>query len=117
MSQPTIGALRHRIRIRTHTDLPMAGGGLQAQYSAGVERWADKQAVSAATYYASAQTGDQVTHWFVVLRGALTQPEQLTADMVIDHAQRRYRVVRARPHPQDDKYTAIEATDLGAIST
>lgn len=113
--KPTIGSLRHRVQIRTHSDLPVADGSLLAQYSAGVARWADKQSVSSATYYASVQVGDQVTHWFVLLRGSLTQPEQLTTDLVIDHGGRRYRVMRARVHPQDDAFTAVEAVDLGVI--
>lgn len=115
MSKPSIGSARHRIAIRRLTSLPVFGGGLSDQYSTPVMRWAEKQNVSAATFYASAQVGENVTHWFVLLRGNLTQPEQLTTDLVIEHASRRYRVVRARVHPEDDKFTAIEATDLGAI--
>lgn len=114
-SRPSTGRLRHRVEIRRLTSIPAFGGGLEDQFSAPVRRWAEKQTVSAATFYASAQVGDQVTHWFVLLRGNLTQPEQLTTDLVIEHASRRYRVVRARVHPADDRYTAIEATDLGAI--
>lgn len=112
---PSIGGLIHRVSIRRLTSVPAFGGGLQDQYSEPVRRWADKQSISAATFFASAQVGEQVTHWFVVLRGSLTQPEQLTTDLVIEHASRRYRVVRARPHPADEKFTAIEAIDLGAI--
>lgn len=115
MAKPKIGALQHRIAIRRLTSLPAFGGGLSEQYSAPVMRWADKQSISAATFFASAQVGEEVTHWFVVLRGNSTQPEQLTTDLVIEHASRRYRVVRARLHPDDDTFTAIEATDLGAI--
>lgn len=114
-SRPSPGSLRYRVGIRRLTSVPAFGGGLDDQYSAQVLRWADKQAVSASTFYASAQVGAQVTHWFVMLRGNLTQPEQLTTDLVIEHASRRYRVVRARVHPADDRYTAIEAMDLGAI--
>lgn len=114
-SSPSTGRLRHRIGIRRHTSFPTSGAGLEEQFSSPVFRWADKQTVSSSTFYASAQVGEQVTHWFVLLRGNLTQPEQLTTDLVIEHASRRYRVVRARVHPADDMYTAIEATDLGAI--
>lgn len=115
MEKPSIGALQHRVRIRRLSSVPAFGGGLDDQYSVPVYRWAKKETISAATFYASAQVGDQVTHWFVLLRGGLTQPEQLTTDLVVEHASRRYRVVRARVHPQDEKFTAIEATDLGAI--
>lgn len=113
--RPCIGALIYRVSILRLSSVPAFGGGLDDQYSVPLHRWADKQSVSAATFYGSAQVGDKVTHWFVLLRGNLTQPEQLTTDLVIEHASRRYRVVRARVHPEDDKFTAIEATDLGAI--
>lgn len=113
--KPSIGALRHRISVRRLTSLPTIGGGLSDQYSVPVALWAEKQSISAATFYASAQVGDQVTHWFVVLRRSQTEPEQFTTDLVIEHASRRYRVVRARLHPDDSTFTAIEATDLGAI--
>lgn len=114
-SLPTAGALRYRVSIRRLTSIPAFGGGLDDLYSVPVKCWADKQSVSSATFYASAQVGDRVTHWFVLLRGNQTQPEQFTTDMVVEHASRRYRVVRARVHPVDDRFTAIEATDLGAI--
>lgn len=116
MSDSEVRPLRSRILLRRLTTLPVSTSGLQQQFEAGVERWADKQHVSSGTYYASAQTGDQVTHWFVLRRGALTKPEDLTTDLVIEHAGRRYRIVRAREHPKDRNYTAVEATDLGEVS-
>jgi hypothetical protein len=114
-TKSTTGSLRHRIKIRRHSDIPAASMGLDPQFDAGIDRWADKQQVSAATYYASAQVGDQVTHWFVLRAGTLTRPEDLTTDLVIDHGGRRYRISRAREHPDDDQFTAVEAIDLGRI--
>lgn len=118
MSQlpPTAGALTHRIKIRLHTDVPNASMGLDAQYTAGIDRWARVEQISAATYYASKQTGEDVTHWITLRRATLTQPEQMTTDLVIEHKGRRYRVVRARVHPLHEQYTAVEALDLGAIA-
>lgn len=112
----SIAPLRYRVLLRRLTTLPVSTSGLQQQFDVGVERWADKQHVSSGTYYASAQTGDQVTHWFVLRRGSSTRPEDLTTDLVIEHAGRHYRIVRAREHPKDRNYTAVEATDLGEVS-
>lgn len=113
---PKSSGLKWRVRIRRLSTLPVSTSGLQQQFDVGIERWADKQHISSGAYYASAQTGEQVTHWFVVRRGALTRPEELTADLVIEHAGRRYRIVRAREHPKDRNFTAIEALDLGEVS-
>lgn len=115
-TKPGAGALIYRVLIRRLSTLPVSTSGLQQQFDAGVERWADKQHISSSTFYAAAQTGEQVTHWFVVRRGSMTRPEDLTSDLVVEHAGHRYRVVRAREHPQDRNYTAIEALDLGEVS-
>lgn len=111
-----IGQMLNRVLIRRLSTLPVSTSGLQQQFDAGIERWADKQHISSGAYYAAAQTGEQVTHWFVVRRGTLTRPEDLSTDLVIEHAGRRYRIVRAREHPKDRQYTAIEALDLGEVS-
>lgn len=114
-SPPTSGSLKSRILIRLHTDVPNASMGLDPQYTAGISRWARVEQISAATYHASKQTGEDVTHWIVLRRATLTRPEDLTTDLVVEHKQRRYRVVRARVHPLHEQFTAVEALDLGAI--
>ena len=113
--RPTTGGLKHRVQLRKHSDVPNAAFGLDEQYAVSVPRWANVSQSSAGTYFGAKQVGESVTHWIVVRRGAGTQPEELTTDFVVEHKGRRYRVVRARLHPDDDQFTAIEALDLGAI--
>jgi head-tail adaptor len=113
---PRAGDLTHRIKIRLHTDVPNSSMGLDPQYTAGIDRWARVEQISAATYFASRQTGEDVTHWITLRRGTLTRPEDMTTDLVIEHKGRRCRVVRARVHPLHEQYTAVEALDLGAIA-
>lgn len=115
MKSISAGKLKHFVRFRRHLDVPNGQLGLDETYPTEFDRWAGIEQISAATYYGAKQVGESVTHWIVIRRGTGTRPQDLTTDWVIEHDGQRYRVSRARTHPDDDRFTAIEAFELGAI--
>jgi hypothetical protein len=111
---PRTGDLRQRIRIDRWQDQPVGSFAIQASVAAGFYVWARVQAVGGQIYYGSKQTGDNITHRFLVrsMRGK-TDPPSLTAEHVLEASSMRYRVRRV--YDLEQRFTVIEATELGAV--
>jgi len=113
---PTTGELTARIAIRPWSDSPNAAFGLDTTFGAPLYRWARKRSAGAMVHYGSKQTGDAVTHFFDLRRGAGTKPEDFNGSQVIEHGGHRYRVLRAADMNGAVLFTTVECTQIGAAT-
>lgn len=113
---PTSGELTARIDIRSWSDSPNAAFGLDTSFGVPLKRWARKRSAGAMVHYGSKQTGDAVTHFFDLRRGASTKPEDFNGSQVIEHAGQRYRVLRAVDMNGAEQFTTVECTQIGAVT-
>lgn len=112
---PNAGELQRRILVRLWSDIPNAAFGVDQTYDAGTPLWAKVEPVYGIAIRAGMNTGEVPTHLFWVRYGAATQPEDFTANHVIDWRGRRYRVLNAINVAGADRFTRISAKDIGAI--
>ena len=113
--QPGAGEYKRRIVIRVWADVPNAAFGVDQTFDEGLRRWAKKEPVHSLAIRAGAQTGEVPTHFFWVRYGTGTRPEDITTSHVIEHDDRRYRVLGSINVDDADVCTRIEAKDIGAI--
>ena len=112
----TVGRLDKFVRLRKWEDVPTGMSGLQQNYDDGIDRWAEILPVGAMTHYGAKQVGVEITHRISFRAEAGTQVHEITAEHVIEHAGRRYRVLRCTDVEGAGRFTAVEVTDLGAIA-
>lgn len=113
---PTAGQLTAHIAIRDWSDSPNVAFSLDTTFGPPRYRWARKRSAGAMVHYGSKQTGDAVTHFFDLRRGAGTKPEDFNASVVIDHAGYRYRVLRAVDMHGAQLFTTVECMQIGVAS-
>lgn len=116
VSWPDSGELQRRITIRVWSDVPNAAFGLDHIYDAGIQRWAKLEPVSGLQYWGTQQIAESPTHRVWVRYGTGTKPEDITGQHVIEHGGRRYRVLRTTNIEDAQRFTMIEAKDLGSIA-
>lgn len=111
---PDTGELNRRIVIRRWQDMTAFGGGIAQDTDPGTPCWAKKSPVSGVRYWGGKQIGEEVTHLFWV-RYQIATPEQITGEHVVEHDNRRYRVLRTTNVGDAQRFTMIETKDLGEI--
>jgi hypothetical protein len=67
-------------------------------------------------YWMGKQIDNAVTHLFWVRYYDGTKPHQITGEHVIDWQARRYRVMNSTNAGDAQRFTMIEAKDLGAVT-
>jgi head-tail adaptor len=112
---PTAGELNKRVTIKQWSDAPNAAFSLDQSFTDPIDRWAKVEPVGALAHYAAKQVSDTLTHRITVRQDSQTKPELFTTAVVIEHKQRRYRVLRATDLLGAGRFTQVECTDLGAI--
>lgn len=113
---PETGELNRRVTIRRWSDNANAGFGIDQVFDAGILRWAKIAPFVGVAYWGTKQISEEVTHRIWLRYGEGTKPENITGQHVIDHSNRRYRVVRALNAGDAGQFTMIECKDLGAIA-
>lgn len=111
MQLPTVGELNRLVTIRRWQDVPNAAFGVDQTFDAGVQVWAKVEPVAGAIYYGTKQTGENVTHRFVIRYRI-----GITAEHVVEYAGVRYRIQRVSDMNDARRFTVIEAQELGTIS-
>lgn len=114
-SLPTDSELDKRVTVRVRADAPNASFGLDETYGEAFGRWARIRPAGPMVHYTSgqAQEGEAVTHFIDMRRGVKVTPELMTADKVIEHKGRRYRVLRATDMEGAGLFTSVECKDIG----
>lgn len=116
LKPPQIGELAKRIAIYRCQDQPTGTVDLQQTLSGSMKAWAKIIAVGAQTYYSSKQTGDNVTHRFIVrtVPGKI-DARNITLEHEIKYDGLRYRIRRVNHIGATRLFTVIEATELGEV--
>lgn len=114
---PEDGELDKRVTVRLRTDAPNQAFGLDERYVEPFDRWARIRPAGPMVHYTSgqAQDGEAITHFIDLRRGTKTLPELMTADRVIEHKGRRYRILRAIDMEGAGLFTSVECKDIGPI--
>jgi len=114
LKPPQIGELGQRITIYRCQDQPTGTADIQQTLSGAMKVWAKIIAVGAQTYYSSKQTGDNITHRFIVrtVRGKI-DARSITPEHAIENDGLRYRIRRVNDVGQTRLFTVMEATELG----
>ena len=115
-SLPTAGELKARVVIKLQADSPNSAFSLDQSFSEPVFRWARIRSAGLMAHHASMQTGEAVTHFIDMRRDAMTLPELMATDKVIEHKGRRYRVLRAIDMEGAGLFTSVECKDIGPIN-
>lgn len=108
--EPATGELDRRITIRLREDVPANSTDLESIFTQPRQRWAKVRAVGTATYTDSVQTDDKITHriWVRLLDGVTTSHEVVVGSVV-------YRIKRSTPLGVGNRFTLIEAEELGQL--
>lgn len=113
---PRAGELNRRVLLRLQSETPNFDDALDQGYSGDLERWAKVEPVHGIANRAGAQVGEMPTHFVWLRYGAGTKPEELTASHVIEHKNRRYRVIDSIDANDARRFTRISVKDLGNIA-
>ncbi|CAG9195867.1 Phage head-tail joining protein [Paraburkholderia tropica] len=99
------GRMRDRITLRVRTDAPTLDMGVEAGYSAQVDRWAEVTPVGAVAYAASVQADARVTH-----RMRMRLFDEITTQYEVVWNGWVYRVRRAK-HEHAKRETTLEVEE------
>lgn len=111
MQRPTIGALSARVAIKRWSDVPNADdSGATSNYAPVATVWAKVEPVGGGIYLGSMQVGTTITH-----RITIRHRSDITADHVIEHGVRRYRVRRVTDLAGEGRFTVMECEEEGAV--
>lgn len=114
LKTPQVGELGKRIAIYRCQDQPTGTVDIQQTLSGVLKAWAKIVAVGAQVYYSSKQTGDNVTHRFIVRTvPSKIDARSITLEHVIEYDGLRYRIRRVNDIGKTKLFTVIEATELG----
>jgi len=114
-SMPSAGDLTRRVTLRLWTDVPNGVYGLNANYSAGVIRWAKVEPIHGLALRYSQPIGEAPTHLVWLRWGAGTQPTDITAAHVIEFDGRRLRVIDAIDLGGLRRFTRVTVKDIGGL--
>jgi head-tail adaptor len=114
---PDAGELVRRVTIRRWHDIPAAMDmGIVQIYDAGLIRWAKLEPILGMQMWQGEQIGEKPTHRIWVRYAIGTKPADITGEHVVEHDGRRYRVMRTMNVGDAQRFTMIEAKDLGNIT-
>lgn len=121
---PDSGQLVRRIAIKPWSNVPAAlSADLDAVYAQGISRWACRVPLRGGANWQGQQIEEEATDIWWVRYGAKvpgepfdTKPESLGGEKVIEHAGRRFRILRAMNAGDAQRFTMILCKDLGDIA-
>lgn len=103
------GDLRKRITIRLRVDQPTDDMGMEAVYPDSFNVSAKMTQPGAATYHGGAQTGNRITHYFIIRyrRG-------ISSDHEVFYDKRIFRIRRIKEIMQyEQRFLQLECEELG----
>lgn len=109
MKQPRPGELRELILIRRRGDMPVTGGGVEANFSGEREVDAKVEPVGTAVYLAGTQTDGKITHR-VFIRSEMAVGIDSAWEIVYDGVV--YRVRRSSDIGGSRRFAVIEVEEL-----
>ncbi|WP_313369172.1 head-tail adaptor protein [Achromobacter animicus] len=113
MKLPRPGELREVVRICRRSDLPQAGGGLDPQFSEGIEADAKIEPVGTAVYLNGIQSDDKLTHR-IFMRAEMGAG--IDTDCVVVHESIVYSVRRRSDVGGARRFCVVEVEELGSES-
>ena len=116
MDLPTIGNLRHRVKILVSSDVPVEDNGSEKEFRIKDEVWGALDVVGNGIFWNSMQVEEAVTHR-IYLRSIVgrTRPQDLqgVTYFVIDGLS--YRARRIADVAGKERFTVIDCEQLGAF--
>ena len=116
MNLPTIGKLRHRVKILVASDIPADDNGSEKEFKVKDEVWGALEVVGSGIFWNSMQTEETVTHRLYMRSiPGRTRPQDLEGVTYFVANGLSYRARRIADVAGEERFTVIDCEQLGAF--